>query len=80
MAKKDSGLEKWRQRVESAEAEAPEQKPIEEMSDQELEEALAATKRELLDAQRAELRASQESQSAEEGRRFWEFKRRPYYR
>jgi hypothetical protein len=82
--KKDPGLEAWRRRVEAAESAAsePERKPIEEMSDEELEGAIEEAKRELLKAQRAELRTRKQEPEREEGRRsFAEFvERRPYYR
>jgi hypothetical protein len=77
MAKKqDSGLEQWKRRIEAGE-EVAERKPIEELSPEELDEAIEEAKRELLDAQRAELEARNE-----EGRRYFsEFiKPRPYWR
>lgn len=56
------------------------EKPIEEMSDAELAEALAKAKRELLDAQRAELEAHKQALvEGEEGRLIWQVKARPYW-
>jgi hypothetical protein len=77
MAKKqDSGLEQWKRRIEAGE-EVAERKPIEEMSPEELDQAIERTKRELLDAQRSELEAHKE----EDRRYFSEFvKPRPYWR
>jgi hypothetical protein len=56
----DRFLERLKQRKQQATAQghrpAPEQKPIEEMADAELDEALGQAKRELLDAQHEALR------------------------
>jgi len=52
-------LEQLKKRQEAAQESVPEEeqaKPTEEMSDEELEEAITATRRQLLDAQHAELR------------------------
>jgi ribosomal protein L29 len=81
--KKDPGLEAWRQRLEAAESsEKPPEKPIEDMSDEELDAAITEAKRELIEAQRAELRTRKQEPESEEGRRsFAEFiKPRPYWR
>jgi hypothetical protein len=68
----------WRLPEEQPE-EAPE-KPVEEMSDEELEAAIAQTKRDLLAAARAESEKARKEPQLEGERRYWEFKRRPYWR
>jgi hypothetical protein len=50
--------------------EAPEQKPIEEMTDEEISSAIEETKRELLRTQRQELQAREEAH-ASPGRRYF---------
>jgi hypothetical protein len=59
------------------------EKPADEMSDEELDAAIAQTKRELLAAARAETQARREATSKDDPDRrryFAEFKRRPYWR